>query len=343
MSVLAQIEPTRAKKKILEPNAELHKLSGPAFFAEEKKDGIRQLMHTFGPGIPNRFSGRRISEVTGLYTEKSDRLPHLEALTTLPGWVIDGEVVSGWGRNSHEQCSNTVAVMGSDAPRAIELQLKHGWNTFEVFDVLYADGISVQHLPLVKRLDLLGKFLADCHSRSAMAGWQERFNCRVEEKIFRIRHVMPGEDFKGFYEQIMSEQGEGLILKDLTLPYGHARAWWKWKRRFEMDVVLTGECTDAKYGKTGKFEGLIGAAYFGVYRNGRLETIGKCSGMDDATRNSMTDDMLAGKLAGKVITVSAYEVTSAGVLRNPNFERWRADKLAAECTWETQVVPNTRW
>lgn len=341
MSVLRQIAPARAKQKILEPKVELTRLRGPDFFAEEKKDGIRELLHT-GTGWC-RITSRRQSVHDGLFVEKTDCVPHIRDLTALPGWVVDGEVVSRWGETSHQRCANTVSVMGSNPAQAVALQRKHGWCTFEVFDVLVADGEDIRGRPLKKRLEFLDQFLDETWTMtSGDLRYREQYGDPCNH-LFRMRSVPPGADFAEFYERIMAEKGEGLVLKDLTKPYNHARAWFKWKHRFDMDVVLTGQWEPAKYGKTGKFDGLGGAFYFGVYKEGRLVPLGKCSGMDDATRERMTQMAVEGTLAGRVIQISGYEVTKAGLIRNPNFERWRSDKLAAECTFETQVVPNTRW
>jgi ATP-dependent DNA ligase len=223
------------------------------------------------------------------------------------------------------------------------LQLKYGWCTYEVFDMLFCEGDDIRRLPLVKRRDMLRKFLDKVYEDNSLGS-----DYPVEEfgppsrNMFLIRHTEPGADYETFYQSIMSECGEGVIVKDLLAQYNAAGAWWKWKRRFEMDVVLTGTYDPAEYGKTGKFYGLGGAFYFGVYRKGQMLVMGKCSGMDDDTRTKMTMMADSGELTGKVITISGYEITQAGAIRNPNFEKWRPDKVAAECTYETQVVPNIR-
>jgi len=338
---MRQITPARAKQKLLDPKRELRALSGSNYFAEEKKDGHRLLMHTPNtdddvkralqdPSLAiNRFTTRVQSKVTGVMGDNTDKLPHLNRLIVPAGWVIDGEVISAWGETSHQMCANTVSVMGSNAARARQLQERHGFCTYEVFDVLFANGVDIRNLPLVARLEKLKDFLDRVHHA----------NPGCNKHLFQIRGVHNPADFAGFYEQIMAEKGEGIIIKDQLMPYNHARAWFKWKHRFEMDVICTG---DYEHGQ-GKFAGLIGSIFYGVYKDGEFVPVGKCSGMTDAEREAITKLAIGGKLKGRVMHISAYEVTKGGTLRNSNFERWRPDKMPEDCLWETEVLPHIRW
>lgn len=341
MTDLKQIAPARARQKIVTPAEQLVTLRGKQFFADEKKDGIRELLHC-SPGA-NRITSRRQSVKDGLFVEKTNNVPHIRDLITPPGWIIDGEIVSRWGDTSHQRCANTVSVMGSNAPQAVTLQKRHGWNTFEVFDVLFADSKDVRLFSLKDRLTLLKVFLDKTYEATSQSDAYSFEYGPVQDIIFRMRHTQPGEDFRDFYESIMQENGEGVIIKDLTKPYNHARAWFKWKYRFTMDVILLGNYEEAKFGVSGKFYGMGGAFHFGLYKKGTLIPIGKCSGMDDATRLKMTQLADSKQLAGTVIQVSGYEVTKAGLIRNPNFDCFRPDKLAEECTYETQLEVVKRW
>ena len=341
MSDLRQLAPARAKQKIMTPAEDLVQLRGKQYFAEEKKDGLRELLHC-SPSA-NRITSRRQSVKDGLFVEKTPNVPHIRDLRTPAGWIIDGEVVSRWGETSHQQCANTVSVMGSNEYNALALQKRHGWNTFEVFDVLFADGKDVRLFALKDRLKLLEAFLEMTYEATERDDEYTFKYGKAQDHFFRMRSTKPGEDFTGFYESIMEECGEGIIIKDLTKPYNHARAWFKWKHRFTMDVVLLGNYEPAKFGVTGKFYGMGGAFYFGLYKGGKLVPIGKCSGMDDATRLEMTKLADSKQLGGKVVQISGYEVTKAGLIRNPNFDCWRPDKIPAECTYENQLEVAKRW
>lgn len=107
--------------------------------------------------------------------------------------------------------------------------------------------------------------------------------------------------------------GEGIVLK-----HGWYYGWWKVKPVETADVVIIG----LKDGK-GKYEGMVGSLILGL----EGQPIGKCSGMNDETREAITDADI-----GRVVEVHYDRLTSKGKLRFARFEGWRDDKSPEQCT-----------
>ena len=63
--------------------------------------------------------------------------------------------------------------------------------------------------------------------------------------------------------------------------------------------------------------------------------VGECSGMDEETREYMTDHQIS--LIGTVIEVGANEILKTGKLRHPRYIRFRNDKEGSRCTWEDHI------
>jgi ATP-dependent DNA ligase len=144
---------------------------------------------------------------------------------------------------------------------------------------------------------------------------------------------------------------EGFIVKQKGVV--SATRWWKIKQFDPMDVVVV-DVTDAEYGVTGKFAGLIGALVVAVRcRPGEPSTheigghdfrvIAQVSGMDDAQREAMTRDRE--EIIGSVCEIHYQRKGSMpGAdgdkgLRHPQFTRWRDDKPFDECY--DNRTPNT--
>lgn len=68
---------------------------------------------------------------------------------------------------------------------------------------------------------------------------------------------------------------------------------------------------------------------------GRYLVVGECSGMDEDTREYMTNHQ--DELLETVIEVGANEILKTGKLRHPRFIRFRDDKEANRCIWKDHV------
>lgn len=280
------------------------------WIAEEKLDGWRFLVHFGGDLERPLMIGRRISRVTGQLSEKGDLLPGV-----WPAWegdlghtVLDCELMPPAGATFRD-----LASFANASPEVVRATVDRlGWPTLRAFDIPMWDGVDWREQPLSSRREILEGVVAYVGHRYLTA--VDAFAQKRET-----------------YDRILQTGGEGVILKDLRRSYGDPGAWIKVKRLATLDVVVT-DFTDAKFGRTGKYDGLVGAAVVSVFSpGGSLVEIGRVSGMDDATRVEMTRN--PGRWIGSVIEIEAQE-WALDRLRHPRFVRARPDADPAECTLE---------
>lgn len=290
-----ELEPARAKAK--SPD----KLwDDPEWVAEEKLDGWRFLMH-FGQGLERTFmTGRRTSTTTGLLSEKGLCAPMLWPGGDTGAWgytVLDGEVMPPVGANFRD----LAGIMNVAPAKAAERIAEIGPPRYFAFDVLFYGGEDAMELTWVERQHVLTRMIAE-----------------LDHPL--IKRVPARADKRAWYESIVDGGGEGVILKHQFATYGEG--WVKVKRYSTLDVVVDG-FTDAKFGRTGKFHGQIGAVIVSVYgSNGKLIEVGQVSGMTDDVRLDMTNN--PERWLGKVIEVRAHGFAKER-LREPRYKRARPD------------------
>lgn len=308
---------------------------------EEKLDGHRALLHIHKDFNRAYLTSRRISKKTNMYAENGLNVPHIisradDALTFL-GYdytVLDGElIVPGF------KFEDVQSVTGSLSDVAVAWQKVNVPAVLRVFDILYLNGSDVRHKSLRYRKSLLTEAVSIIGSRF----------------IEQIPHLLVEDPsaIRNLYESILFQGGEGLIIKDPDSPYG--KCWTKMKKTATYDVIIIGYQEG-----NGKYKEMIGAVRFGIYKNGKLVEVGKCSGMEDGdvkwitngglpgTPNrdgswitSVSDDQPEGsrawfslnrdKLLGTVIEVEGNGLTKNGRIRHPRFERLRPDKAPEMC------------
>lgn len=282
---------------------------GVEFVAEPKIDGWRFLMHV-GSNLDRVYlTGRRVSQKTGRLSEKGLLIPQIwPADWHSPGYtVLDGEITVPGGFRS------IAGIMNTDPRKAAARIAELGVPTYHVFDVLFHNFTDVRSEALLTRRKILDSMVGGLISGSVVAVQQQR----PERSV---------------YDRIVADGGEGIILKDLTEPYGSG--WLKVKRSHTLDVVVTG-FTRAKYGRTGKYYGQIGAAQVSVYaENGNLIEVGQVSGMTDAVRKDMTDNQ--DRWIGHVIEIESQEFARHR-LRHPRYKR-RRDDLDPRCSTFSKMM-----
>lgn len=289
------------------------------WWAEEKYDGDRRIAQFLGGKV--RFTGRRVSDVDGLYVEKTENLPHLNTFTHpgLTGCVLDGEVICPWpGARSKDVTS----IMGSKPDLAIKKQEERGWLRYVVFDCLFYKGKDVRGLPLVQRRERM---------LDVLDVWKNAHALKAKKEL---------KAKESFVLDIWSRGGEGIILKHAGSLYDEEKLWVKVKREETEDVVImgyedakaestkvTGVTSATKYAK----KGWIGAVRFGQYVAGTLVDCGKCSGMPDDVRKELSEQ--GDRYIGKVIEILANEREETGKFRHPRWVGFREDKNPKDCKW----------
>lgn len=265
---------------------------------EPKMDGHRVLVHIGSRGKTRLY--------TGGGREKTHLVPHIikAAPSYFPsGTWIDGEACAHGG--STEGWSVAQSVLGSSSlhPRHRELDLV-------VFDVLAFDKHDIRRQDLRERQKHL-----------------DRLDATDLQAILRPTVVLPGTDES--IREIVNVGYEGAMIKDPASFYASGKrssSWIKYK------VQITGDAVVLDYVPGGaSFSGMIGSIVFGQYTSkGVLEEMGRCSGMDMATRQDITAHQK--KYVGRPFEFAYNGRMPSGGYRHPQFKRWRDDKKPEECT-----------
>src|ERR1700721_973168 len=114
----------------------------------EKLNGWRFASH-YGRSLERVYmTGRSVSKVTGLYSERGAHAPCLWPTNTDIGYtVLDGEVMPPYGATFHDMAS----IMNSDPETAEESIKLLGKPSYHVFDILFYDGRDVRELAFEDR------------------------------------------------------------------------------------------------------------------------------------------------------------------------------------------------
>lgn len=292
------------------------------YAAEEKLDGARFLM--FIEEGENRFSSRHKSIKDGKFSEKTDNFPHLRNLdlSKLSGTVLDGEIVTG------KNVTDVMSVVGGSPSTALRYQMHHGWVKYIVFDILKYKGKDVTSEWYKDRRYLLHQLFSNYINYII-----------IHNDIHSLKLINSVEiNKKGFYETILKDGGEGIVLKKLISSYGED--WIKVKKESTYDVVIIGfedpeEMTtksDGTFSRSRLAEkNLIGSIKFGQYNNGILIPCGSCSGISDKMRTEFSNN--SDEFLGQVMTIKAQERTESGAFRHPVFVRMRSDKNPEDCIY----------
>ncbi len=300
-----------------------------------------------------RFFSRNVSVETGYFSE---RTPHLKDLVRqadkkFAGYgpmIITGEVVHFLGKDT------VTSVVGGSPEHAWQRQEELGRPVFCPFDLLAYDGEWLGNCPLESRKSLLRAICEDADAD--MVTDKVQFENPIDDCLWRLTPTLElmQECFYGcekseftkhdMWNYALEHGFEGLVHKRLASLYvpGYisndtvrirgSKDWIKQKKKREFDVVIL-RFTDARFGRTGQFDGMVGAVVFGQYKNGELVEIGQASGFDVATRQDMTDH--PEKYIGKVAVVEAQERSSArDRLRHAQYKGLRDDKRPEECVYD---------
>ncbi|MFQ5349091.1 MAG: DNA ligase D [Thermoanaerobaculia bacterium] len=302
--------------------------SRPGWLFELKYDGYRLLAGK----RPLPDQGRRQADVALLYRSGLDATalyPEIaRTLRALPydGLVLDGEavVLDAEARPNFQRLQQRARLRRRpDIERAT---IEHPVFLY-AFDLLGFEGYDLRNLPLEARKQVLRQALPD-------AG-----------PIRYADHVV--EHGERLFEQALAVGLEGIVAKkaDSTYRGGRGGQWLKIRAEKSGDFVVVG-WTRPKIGRPG-----FGALHLAHYRGKELLYVGRVgSGFSEATLNEIharleplrrpTPPFDGPVPAGKehlwaepelVAEVRYTELTEAGQLRHPVFDRLRDDKPPAEC------------
>jgi ATP-dependent DNA ligase len=258
------------------------------FVVEEKNDGHWCEVITDATGKVIRVGGRSGKPFANANVEGI-----LGMQTHLPDTVLVGELEAG-------------------TEAALMRHQRIGFHRVHLFDMVKLMGLATVELPYEKRRELLEMALA----KSTNGDFISRF--RVTRRA--------AEGFVAFYNKVIEEGGEGLVLKRLGTKYkphgasGKTEEWVKVKAQHFVDYVVM---------SVGKSSGGSDNLQVGLFIQGTLQRV--CGIKQPPTHLRLHE------LVGKVIECRGAEVHQSGALRHGHFERIRTDKSPAECTLEAAL------
>ncbi len=289
-------------------------------YVDGKLDGIRLQAHRDGDEV--RLFTRSLDEIT-------DRLPEVvEVVRALPAerLVLDGEAIAldATGRPLPFQ-QTASRTMSSTAVERLRAEVPV---TPYFFDVLHIDGVDLLDAPATERFARLGSLVP------------------AESLVPRTR-VSSAQEAQDFFERLVADGHEGVVVKSPTAPYAAGRrgaGWVKVKPRHTLDLVVLA----VEWG-SGRRQGWLSNIHLGARDpgSGELVMLGK-------TFKGMTDEMLAWQTArfldletareGHVVHLrpeQVVEIAFDGIqtssrypggmaLRFARVLRYRDDKTAAE-------------
>jgi DNA ligase-1 len=336
-----------------------------AAFLEDKYDGMRAQVHCGDPTQPGRVSiySRNREDVTESYPDLAEAFAEVSSTGVGP-LIFDGEIL-GW--DFKEGRALPFAVLGQRIGRK---RVSNAWREqvpviFMAFDLIFADGQLLLHLPLRERRNRLEAVLEQLVAtvRSPLSvderkkGAQEVMFAEPEsEGLERLmlapsRLVESAEDIDRAYADARARANEGVMLKAADSIYQPGRrglAWLKLKRELAtLDVVVTG----AEFGH-GKRAGILSDYTFAVRGSqhgttGELLNVGKAySGLTDAEIATLSEWMMEHTLEDhgyfrtveplRILEVAFNNVmrserhSSGFALRFPRIVRIRDDKPVSE-------------
>jgi len=141
------------------------------------------------------------------------------------------------------------------------------------------------------------------------------------------------DNFKAFYDEVISQGGEGIVIKKWTgkTPYrGLTRNinWYKVKKKVRISYVITGfNISDAD-----SWKGEIKSIRAGLYRNGELIEVCNIGSMTSGERSWFSEHQQ--EAIGKVIEAEGYEIFKSGAVRHPHLVGFRDDVEPQDCNFE---------
>ena len=227
----------------------------PRYLWETKYDGIRIIAGVVQDG----FSLQARSG-----TDKTNLFPELN-LETKVSTVLDGELVCyKEGKlefNGIQHRANRI--------NNVTLASKQYPATYEVFDILMADGQDLQHTPLIKRKEILKAVLVPTD------------NVRIAEY---------SDDGIVLFQQVMANHIEGVVGKLKSGNYRQGKREW-----IKVKAVQSGEFTICGYTQgTGWRASTFGALVLGEFNGTGLTYVGSVgTGFDEAEIGRLFQRMLA--------------------------------------------------
>jgi len=195
---------------------------------------------------------------------------------------------------------------------------KNGYRRFFVYDVIQFGSTENQDYVMETRRFMLEKM------------W--RLLSAKQSAVFILLPQWQN-GFRGHYEAVVRQGGEGLVLKKKGMPYaprnsdGKVDFWIKVKKTVTADMVVMGVGIGAK-------TQVVTSLRCGLFKKGRLVQVCRVALSPEMT--AMRDNMNWESLTGQVVEVEGFDIFKSGSMRSAKVLRIRTDKAPEECIHEEQ-------
>jgi ATP-dependent DNA ligase len=254
------------------------------FIAEEKLDGVRCRLHRMHGRT--RFSTTTISDITFGFGEVHC-LPEVK-LNIPDGTILEGELI--WPGSGYSHLGGQVRV----APLQMVTSLL-SMRPEEAIDLQKAAGTFLQFCPF-DALVWANENLIDVpfHQRSK--------RLKDIQYISNSKPVRSAEsNFREFFEKVVAEGGEGIMLKDITAAYRpgqRCNAWIKVKKLLTMDAFVSAVFASPK-------QRVAGLEFSSCSNDGNCAVIARIANISGNLRTKIADGSI--QPIGMVAEISGQE------------------------------------
>ena len=270
---------------------------------EPKIDGARALVHLDEGQVI--ITSRRKNKY-GIYRQWQDNLLHfknnvqLQEAANVGYTILDSELIMpDW--------FSIMSVIGANPDVAAARQEEHGYAQLVLFDT-----------PVINGVDISGESLAT--RRMGLNWWIDTYKVPNMQPI--EKHEIGANMRQAAIDMFIAEGYEGAVLKNPESAYFAKRAWYKYKKTFTIDAMVTGYVP----GK-GKYEGTVGALRMSVFDlDGQLHEICSIAPGSDNNRVRWAQWFIVGGDSPQIIEVECQEWGAQQRLRHPRIKRRRPDK-----------------
>lgn len=207
----------------------------------------------------SRLFSRRISKKTGFYSENTDLVPQIRDINvpSMNGTIIDGELFI-----PNKPFKEVSSIMNCLWDKAVKRQISQGLVVMHAFDILFYKGIDLRQMPLHRRKVYLKLAIEEINSPYVLM--VDYFQSKVQLKgvldfsllteskyptlykeVQECKNNLPKPltfSPKAYYEYIVMNGGEGVILKPKNGKYYHKRCWEysKVKKFLTREAIILG-------------------------------------------------------------------------------------------------------
>jgi hypothetical protein len=300
----------------------------PSWICQEKLNGIRAILH-FVKGLGVFAHSRKINDTNFRRTEITDWLSFATCIPAFSG-TFDSEITSEGG------LQETLSILHTSPTESRRRQLDIPL-TVHVFDVTNWEGTDLRAKRLEERLGFLPTF----HTTLIAAGLSTHFSFPPTIRLCK----------RDVFERIISQGGEGVVLKCLDSPYRDnssrdRTSWVKCKRETEITAYVSGY----ERGKPGtSWENHVAAVVFSVNTDEGPTVIAKVTNLPYEFRKQISIRDRSGALSlepelfGAVAKISGLELSKqARRLIHARITRWCPDLSQLQCVYSWDDLERVR-